>query len=40
MLRGNIQMLDGTNFFDLAIGEQDRLIPVEVEIVYVMKSFQ
>ena len=34
MLRGNIQMLDGTNFFDLAIGEQNRLIPVEVEIVY------
>ena len=34
MLQGNIQMLDGTNFYDLAIGEQNRLIPVEVEIVY------
>lgn len=34
MLKGNIQMLDGTNFFDLAIGEQNRLIPVEIEIVY------
>lgn len=34
LLKGNIQMLDGTNFFDVVIGEQNRLIPVEIEIVY------
>ena len=39
MLRGNIQMLDGTNFFDIVIGEQDRLIPVEIEIIYVINHF-
>ena len=38
MLQGNIQMLDGQNFFDLAIGEQNRLIPVEVEFTYLRRK--
>ena len=28
LLKGNIQMLDGANFFDVVIGEQDKLCPV------------
>ena len=38
MLQGNIQMLDGQNFFDLAIGEQNRLIPIEVELTYLRRK--
>lgn len=38
MLQGNIQMLDGQNFFDLAIGQQNRLIPVEVEFSYLRRK--
>ena len=29
MLRGNIQMLDGQNFFDQVIGDHDQLVPIE-----------
>lgn len=34
LLKGNIQMLDGANFFDVVIGEQDKLCPVEIEFKY------
>ena len=34
LLKGNIQMLDGASFFDIVIGEQDKLCPVEIEFNY------
>ncbi len=34
LIKGNIQMLDGTGFFDVVIGEQDKLCPVEIEFNY------
>jgi hypothetical protein len=34
LLKGNIQMLDGASFFDIVIGEHDKLCPVEIEFNY------
>lgn len=34
LLKGNIQMLDGASFFDIVIGEQDKLCPVEIQFNY------
>lgn len=40
LLRGNIQILDGRNFFDEVIGVHDQLVPVEVEFTYLREPIK
>ena len=39
MIQGNIQMLDGQNFFDQVIGYHDQLVPVNVEFTVLSQPF-
>ena len=34
-IQGNIQILDGTNFYDTMIGGSDKLMPIEISFVYI-----
>ena len=38
MVKGNIQMLDGRNFFDEVIAWHDRLIPIALELTYLNET--
>ena len=38
MVKGNIQMLDGRNFFDEVIAYHDRLIPLALELAYLNET--
>lgn len=40
LLKGNIQMLDGVNFFDKVIGGHDKLIPVSIEVTYLRERIE
>ena len=37
-IKGNIQMLDGRNFFDEVIAWHDRLIPIALELTYLNET--
>ena len=40
MLHGNIQMLDGQNFFDQVIGYNDELVPISIEFSILEQQFE
>ena len=40
LLKGNIQMLDGANFFDKVIGEHNQLVPVAIEFTYLKERIE